>query len=226
MQERPPLIALDSVGLSVVKPVPMRILHPLNLTITSGESVAVIGPSGAGKTSLASIIGGLQPATEGSYQFDGSEIRGMPSSETADLRSCYVGFVFQNAHLIDERCAWRNVAVGVTDPTVNAKGVESRSRAALADVGLGKIADREASLLSGGERQRVAVGRAMVKRPRLVIADEPTGSLDQRTGQAVLDLLYSVTEAGTTLIMVTHDRQAAALADRTVRIVDGRLRDE
>jgi ABC-type lipoprotein export system ATPase subunit len=217
------LVMLRGVGLQVSQPVPTRILHPVDLGVCRASSLAVVGPSGAGKSTLASIIGGLQPASEGSYLFDGREVCGRSGDEMARFRNDHVGFVFQHAHLIDERRAWQNVALGLTDPTVPARLVEARSRQALDGVGLAPVADREAALLSGGERQRVAVARAVVKNPDLIIADEPTGALDQGTGQAILELLYALTGSGATLIIVTHDERAAALADRCVSVVDGRL---
>jgi len=200
-----------------------RVLHPVDLTVAHGSSLAVVGPSGAGKSTLASIIGGLQNATEGSYMFDGVQMRGLAANRVARFRADEVGFVFQNAHLMDERSAWRNVAVGLVDATLGRTEVERRSREALGVVGLDGVADREAAPLSGGERQRVAVARALVKRPRLLIADEPTGSLDQKNGQAVLELLFSLTARGATLIIASHDSRAAELADRCVTIVDGTL---
>jgi ABC-type lipoprotein export system ATPase subunit len=217
------LVRLRGVGLEVSRPVATRILYPVDLDVPRGSSLAVVGPSGAGKSTLASIVGGLQPASEGSYLFDGREVCGLSGDEMARFRNDHVGFVFQNAHLIDERRAWQNVALGLTDPTVPASLVEARSRRALAGVGLAYVADREAALLSGGERQRVAVARAVVKNPDLIIADEPTGALDQGTGQAILGLLYSLTGSGATLIIVTHDERAAGPADRCVTVVDGRL---
>jgi ABC-type lipoprotein export system ATPase subunit len=200
-------------------------LNPIDLQVEGGTSLAVVGPSGAGKSTLASLIGGLQAASEGSYHFEGREVCGLTSRDLARFRNDNVGFVFQNAHLIDERNAWRNVALGLTDPAVSRSEVEERSRRALRTVGLAEIAEREAAPLSGGERQRVAVARAVVKRPRLVIADEPTGALDQKTGQAILELLYSLTDTGTTLIIVTHDTRAASLADRCITIIDGSLHE-
>ena len=155
--------------------------------------------------------------------FDGVQMRGLASHHVARFRADNVGFVFQNAHLMDERSAWRNVSVGLVDATLERAEVERRSREALGIVGLGEVADREAAPLSGGERQRVAVARALVKRPRLLIADEPTGSLDQKNGQAVLELLFSLTATGATLIIASHDNRAAELADRCVTIVDGTL---
>lgn len=214
------LVELDGVGLEITRPVPVRILHPTTLRIERGHSVAVVGPSGAGKSTLASIIGALQPASEGTYRFDGTIVDNSDPVRRAHLRRDQVGFVFQSAHLIDERDAWHNVALGITDPTSDADQTEDLARDALAAVGLGRIADRRAALLSGGERQRVALARAIVKRPTLVIADEPTGSLDQASGHAILDLLFSL---DTTVLMVTHDVSAAARADQILTIVDGIL---
>jgi ABC-type lipoprotein export system ATPase subunit len=218
-----PLLELRGVGLHVRQPVATRILHPVDLDVSRSESVAVVGPSGAGKSTLASIIGGLQVASEGSYRFDGRQLCGLGNDSLAAFRNNHVGFVFQHAHLIDERVAWQNVALGLTDPTVSRADREARSRRALERVGLSQICDRDAALLSGGERQRVAVARAVVKVPDLVIADEPTGSLDQANGQAVLELLNSLTATGATLVIVSHDQRAADLADRCVTVVDGRL---
>ncbi|WP_068403340.1 ABC transporter ATP-binding protein [Kribbia dieselivorans] len=217
------LIGLHGIGLEVQRPVRTRILQPLSLTVEVGTSLAVVGPSGAGKSTLASIIGALQPASEGSYDFDGQRVELFGPRDRSRFRAANIGFVFQHALLIDERNAWRNVALGQVDPAVPPARVEERSREALDRVGLGGIADRGAALLSGGERQRVAVARAVVKQPRLIIADEPTGSLDQRTGEAVLDLLFSLPDSGTTLIIVTHDHRAADMADRCIEIVDGEL---
>ena len=214
------LVELDGIGLEVVQPVPTRILRPMSLAIGRGRSVAVVGPSGAGKTTLASIIGALQPASEGAYRFDGDLVDNTDPTRRAHFRRDHIGFVFQNAHLIDERDALHNVALGVVDPATDPRQVEQRARNALAAVGLAKVAGRRAALLSGGERQRVALARAIVKRPDLVIADEPTGALDQANGHAILDLLFSL---DTTVLMVTHDTTAAARADETLTIVDGRL---
>ncbi len=219
------LARLEGIHWKVDSPVPTRILHPIDLTLDHGESLAIVGPSGAGKSSLAAILGALQPPSGGSYRFEGTQVHALAPRESAAFRSRQLGFVFQNANLIDERSAWRNVALAFTDASLDRHEVESRARRALADVGLGRIADREAALLSGGERQRVAIARALVKQPRLVIADEPTGSLDRATGANVLDLLYALTAKGVTLVAITHDLTAAKRANRVVRIVDGRLLD-
>jgi ABC-type lipoprotein export system ATPase subunit len=219
------LVELRAVGFSVRRPAPTRILYPMDLTVRRGSSLAVFGPSGAGKTTLVSIIGGLQPATEGAYHFSGIDILNLVSRQVARFRAENIGFVFQNSHLIDERNAWRNVSLGLTESALQRVEVEQLSRDVLTSVGLAHIADREAGLLSGGERQRVAVARAIVKRPKLLIADEPTGSLDQQNGQSILDLLFSLPSTGTTLIVASHDERVATLAQHFITIVDGRLQN-
>lgn len=217
------LVELVGVGFQVDHPVRTRILHPTDLRIGVGASVAVVGPSGAGKTTLASIVGALQQPTEGLYRFDGHEMVGRSRRDLAAFRSRHVGFVFQHSHLIEERSTIANVELGVTDPTVDRAQRRARSLDALEVVGLADIATRRAGDLSGGERHRVALARALVKSPSLVIADEPTAALDQATGQAILELLASMTGRGTTLLVVSHDVRAAEMADQVVTIVDGRV---
>lgn len=218
------LIELREVGLEVEVPVRTRILEPLDLVVRPGTALTITGPSGAGKSTLASIIGALQEPTSGSYRYRGVEILGRSRRELADFRSRNFGFVFQSSHLVEERSAIANVALGITDPTLPPRTRAELCAAALERVGLAPLADRRAAVLSGGERHRVAIARALVKDPDVVIADEPTAALDQSTGQAILDLLAGVTEHGSTLIVVTHDHRAAALADEVLTIVDGRSR--
>ena len=218
-----PLLRLDAVVLRVEEPVPTHIFGPLDVCAHRGESVAIVGPSGAGKSSLVLVIGGMVPPSSGRYTFDGADVGTMSRHERARFRSERLGFVFQAANLIDDRSALENVAMGLWALDVPARERRTRALAQLERVGLGPIAHRPARLLSGGERQRVAVARAMVKQPELIIADEPTGSLDTRTGASVLDLLFTVVDAGTTLLLVTHDRAAASRAARELTIVDGRI---
>jgi ABC-type lipoprotein export system ATPase subunit len=217
---QPPLVELVDIGLKVQRPVPTRILHPISLSIERGQSIAIVGPSGAGKTTLASIVGALLAASEGSYRFRGVEVPNTDATKLAVFRRDHIGVVFQNAQLIDDRDALRNVSLGLVDTTVGPAEMEARSLASLATVGLNHLAQRPAALLSGGERQRVALARALVKMPELVIADEPTGALDRANGQAVLDLLFA---QQTTILLVTHDRDAAARADEVITLIDGRL---
>lgn len=218
-----PLVVLRGVGMEVAEPVPTRILHPVDLDIPAATAVAIMGPSGAGKTTLASLIGALQQPTEGSYRFDGTEISGMSRTGLADFRARDVGFVFQNSHLIEERSVIANVELGLVETGLPGFEREALCAAALARVGLADIAARRSAFLSGGERHRVAIARALVKSPRMIIADEPTAALDQETGRAILELLVNATEHGATVILVTHDPRAAEYVDVVHRIVDGKL---
>ena len=219
------LVELDRVELAVESPVPTHILGPVDLRVAAGESVAVVGPSGAGKSSLMHVVGAMVPPTRGSYRFAGMDVGSRPRRALAALRARSIGFVFQAAHLIEERTVLENVLLGLPTGPRRADGPRRRALSVLADVGIAGLAHRRAKLLSGGERQRVAVARALVKDPALVIADEPTGSLDRRTGHAVLDLLAGLPDRGVTLLLVTHDPAAAARAGRTLTMVDGRLVD-
>jgi ABC-type lipoprotein export system ATPase subunit len=220
------LIKLRGIGLEVTTPVRTRILNPVTLDINAGTSVAVIGPSGAGKTTLASIIGALQPPSEGSYLFNGREVVNLSRTQLAEFRAKHLGFVFQSSHLIEERTALANVELGLVDATIRRSECVSRSLEALAHVGLADIASRRGADLSGGERHRVAIARALVKEPSLVIADEPTAALDQATGMGILELLRAVTDRSATVLVVSHDQRAADMADQVIRIVDGNLVQE
>lgn len=209
--------------MEVTAPVPTRILHPIDLAIDAATAVAVMGPSGAGKTTLASLIGALQQPSEGSYRFDGKEIALMSRGELAQFRARDVGFVFQQSHLIDERSVLANVELGLVEVKQSRKERAELCMAALEGVGLAPLAGRRSAFLSGGERHRAAIARALVKSPRLIIADEPTAALDQETGRGILELLVNASGQGTTVILVTHDLRAADYVDAVHRIVDGRL---
>lgn len=218
-----PLVTLRGVGMEVSQPVRTRILHPVDLDIAPATAVAVMGPSGAGKTTLASLIGALQQPTEGSYLFDGEEMTSMSRTGLAEFRARDVGFVFQSSHLIEERSVIANVELGLVDTNLPRGERAAACTAALEWVGLAAIATRRGAFLSGGERHRVAIARALVKSPRLIIADEPTAALDQENGRAILDLLANATARGATVIVVTHDPRAADYVDAVHRIVDGQL---
>lgn len=218
-----PLVELRGVGMEVSKPVRIRILHPLDLDIEGGTAVAVEGPSGAGKTTLASLIGALQKPTEGSYRFDDQEVTDMSRARLAEFRARDVGFVFQQSHLIEERSVMANVDIGLAHTDLLRTERGERCAAALEWVGLAPLAGRRSAFLSGGERHRVAIARALVKAPRLIIADEPTAALDQGTGREILELLAAATGRGATVILVTHDPRASEYVDAVHRIVDGHL---
>lgn len=194
----------------------------VHLDICRGEVVAIVGPSGSGKSTLGSLLAGIDTPTSGSLVFDGRRIDGLRPDRLAAWRAEHVGIVFQDFHLLPTLTARENVELAL-----ELAGVRRRRRAhaleALDAVGLGAKANRLPAQLSGGEQQRVGIARAIVGRPDLLVADEPTGSLDQSSGRAVFELLTGLASAGTTVVFITHDRHLAGAADRVVTMVDGRI---
>jgi putative ABC transport system ATP-binding protein len=201
---------------------PVNILRGIDLDIGAGEAVGVVGPSGSGKTSLLMVLAGLESATSGTVALSGQDITRLGEDALAKLRREQIGIVFQAFFLIPTMTALENVAVplelaGVADAM-------ARADASLRAVGLGHRLTHLPGQLSGGEQQRVALARAFAPRPRLLLADEPTGNLDGATGEAVMDLLFALREqAGTTLMLITHDPALAARCTRIVRLADGRI---
>ena len=195
----------------------------LGLTIQSGDAVAIVGPSGSGKTTLLQLLGGLDRPSAGSVRFEGRDMATMGDRELSSLRLHAIGFVFQQFNLIPTLTAAQNVEVALA-PT-GRKAAERREtvQGLLESVGLGGRADHVPSRLSGGEQQRVAIARALANAPHVLLADEPTGNLDSATGAEILDLLMSLSGAGRTVIVVTHDTDVARRADRIIRMQDGRL---
>ncbi len=217
------LVRIRSLTLTVPAAAgPVNILRGIDLDIASGEAVGLVGPSGSGKTSLLMLLAGLDRASGGSIRFAGQEITGLGEDALARLRRHSVGIVFQAFHLIATMTALENVAVplelaGVADAM-------PRAAAALVAVGLGHRLTHLPGQLSGGEQQRVALARAVAPRPRLLLADEPTGNLDLATGAAVMDLLFALrAETGATLLLITHDAALAGRCSRIVRMADGRI---
>ncbi len=201
---------------------PVNILTGLDLDVAAGEAMGVVGPSGSGKTSLLMILAGLERPTGGSVRVAGQELAGRDEDTLARFRRETIGIVFQAFHLIPSMTALENVAVPLELAGVRDAGV--RAEAALHAAGLGHRMTHLPSQLSGGEQQRVALARAFAPRPRLLLADEPTGNLDQATGTAVMDLLFGLRERhGTTLLLVTHDTALAARCGRRVAMQDGRM---
>jgi putative ABC transport system ATP-binding protein len=194
----------------------------VDLSIASGELLAIVGPSGSGKSTLGSLLAGLDRPTAGSILMDEVRLDGMKEDALAGWRAENVGIVFQNFHLVPTLTAAENVSLSLRfGPRVpNRKRLV---RTALDSVGLGEKARRLPSQLSGGEQQRVGIARAIVHRPRLIVADEPTGSLDTAAGRVVFDLISGLRDRGTTIVFITHDPALAAQADRTVTMVDGRI---
>ena len=200
----------------------VTVLSDLNLTVESKERVAIIGPSGSGKTTLLLILTGLETPSEGNISIAGKSLQGMSGDDRADLRREHIGIVFQSFHLIPSLTARENVAL----PLEIAGLGNSRKRAMdmLDKVGLAERQNHYPAQLSGGEQQRVAIARALVHEPELIVADEPTGNLDERTGELIMQLLFDLNrDSGTTLLLVTHDTDLANRCDRTLKLHDGKL---
>jgi putative ABC transport system ATP-binding protein len=205
---------------------PLHILKDVSLELTPGEVTAVVGPSGSGKTSLLMVLSGLEQATAGSVAIDGTEITGMNEDKLAIFRRRSLGILFQNFHLIPSLTALENVALTleIADPATPWRTVRDRAAQALADVGLAQRTGHLPSALSGGEQQRVGLARAMVGDPKLLLADEPTGNLDQETGAHVIELMFKLArERNTSILLITHDPGLAKKADRQLRMNEGHL---
>lgn len=201
---------------------PVDILRGISFDLPAGRTVSVTGPSGSGKTSLLMLLAGLEAPTSGAVFIGGQRIDGLDEDRLAIFRRHNIGIVFQNFHLIPTMTALENVAIPLE--FAGADDAFNRAQAALEAVGLGHRLGHYPGQLSGGEQQRVAVARAFAPRPRLILADEPTGNLDAQTGDRIMDILFSLSAAqGTTLLLVTHDDRLAARCDTALHILDGRL---
>jgi len=201
-------------------------LRGVNLAVEQGEFVALVGPSGSGKSTLLNLIGGLDRPTEGQIWLNSVELTAQDERGLTAHRRHRVGFVFQSFNLLPRLTALENVAIPLMFGGVPEGGRLERARGLLKQVGLGDRLSHRPTQLSGGEQQRVAIARALVNKPSLLLADEPTGALDSKTGAEVLDLVDELQTQGLTVVMVTHDRQVAAYADRIVYMVDGLIVDE
>jgi putative ABC transport system ATP-binding protein len=204
--------------------VEVPVLHGIDLTIDDGELVAIMGPSGSGKSTLMNILGCLDVPTNGRYLLDGTDVSRLSGKRLARVRSRKIGFVFQSFNLIPRTSAIRNVELPLIYAGVRERRIPARR--ALEQVGLSERQKHQPNELSGGQQQRVAIARALVARPKLILADEPTGNLDTANGDAVMQMLIDVACGGTTVIMVTHAPAYAALAQRTIKLLDGRVVSE
>jgi len=206
--------------------VQVRALRGVSLTIARGESVAIMGPSGSGKSSLMNIIGCLDRPTSGSYRLLGQDVARLSRTELAVVRGRTLGFVFQSFNLLSRTTALENVELPLVYAGVSGRERHRRAAEALEKVGLGQRLDHRPNQLSGGQQQRVAIARALVTRPPIVLADEPTGNLDSQTSREVMAILQSLVSQGITLLLVTHEADIAAYAQRVIVLKDGHIAED
>lgn len=202
-------------------PSELTVLKKISLEIKSGEFVAILGPSGSGKTTLMNLIGCIDTSTEGKYTLNGTDIDKKTDNELADIRNRDIGFIFQKFNLLSKYTAQHNVAFPLLIRGIHKNEAYQKSEDILIKVGLGDRIHHKPIELSGGQQQRVSVARALVGEPKILLADEPTGALDSKTGEEILDLFMQLNKEGNTIIMITHDKEIAKKAGRVINIVDG-----
>ena len=205
---------------------PVRVLKNIHLEVEQGDYIAIMGPSGSGKSTLMNIIGCLDVPTSGSYILEGRDLKDLSDDDLAEVRNKHIGFVFQSFHLLPKMDALDNVALPLLYADVPLKERRARAEEALKAVGLGERIHFLPNQLSGGQCQRVAIARAIVGNPELLLADEPTGALDTKAGNQIMDIFRRLSGEGMTIIMITHEPSIAACADKTYRILDGELRTQ
>jgi len=220
-----PVVELDGAARVFPGTPPVEALKPTNLVINQGDYIGIVGPSGSGKSTLLHLLGLLDTPSSGVYRLDGIDIASLTDGERAGVRSARIGFVFQSFHLLAHRSNVENVMLAEIYRPDSRKQRRERAVAALEMVGLGHRLDAFPTTLSGGERQRVAVARALVGKPSLLLADEPTGNLDSKTSAKILDLFDDLHARGMTLAIITHDDDVAQRAQRRVQIKDGVMTD-
>lgn len=220
----PMLLNLKNVYKNFGKePMIVPVLKDVSLEVTQGDYIAIMGPSGSGKTTLMNIIGCLDRTSEGTYLFENEDISKMNDDALSDLRLNKIGFVFQNFNLLSSESAQENVALPLIYVGVDKEKRNQRAIDALNKVDLGDRITFKPSQLSGGQKQRVAIARAIINNPKILLADEPTGALDQASGKQVMELFKSLNDEGVTIIMITHDANVASHAKKILHIIDGEI---
>ena len=202
---------------------PVRVLKNINLTVEKGDYLAIMGPSGSGKTTLMNLIGCLDVPTSGTYELEGRDLKDLSGNQLAQIRNKYIGFVFQSFHLLPKMNAVDNVALPLLYAGVPLKERRRRAEEALKAVGLEERMRFFPNQLSGGQCQRVAIARAIVTRPTLLLADEPTGALDTKSGSQIMEIFRQLSRESMTILMITHEHSIAACADKICYILDGEL---
>ncbi len=205
---------------------PVPVLKDVCLQVEEGEYVAIMGPSGSGKTTLMNIVGLLDTPTKGEYYLDEKAVTNLKEKDLSKLRLNTIGFVFQNFQLMPRESALDNVGLPLIYAGLKKRERHEKAMAALEKVGLADRASFKPTQLSGGQKQRVAIARAMVNSPKLLLADEPTGALDSKSGKQIMELFRQLNDEGVTVVMITHDRKVAEQADRIVYIIDGELSND
>lgn len=206
------------------KPNELEILHGINLTVNKGEFISIVGESGSGKSTLMNIIGVLDRQTQGNYYLEGQDVNGMSDEVRSAIRNRRIGFVFQNFNLLPRANALKNVMVPLLYGEEHSKNGKEHAMEMLKMVGMEDRADHRPNELSGGQKQRVAIARAMINDPAIILADEPTGALDSKTGHMVMDLFHKLhEEQGKTIVLITHSQELAQETERIVTLLDGQI---
>ena len=219
------LLNLQGIYKSYGGTIEVPVLKNVSIQVVEGEYVAIMGPSGSGKTTLMNIIGCLDRCTEGTYELDGADISRISENELSEVRLKKIGFVFQTFELLPGETAIENVALPLVYAGVPKAEREKAAVEALTKVGLGERVNFKPNQLSGGQKQRVAIARALINHPRILLADEPTGALDQKSGKQVMELFEELNKEGVTIVMITHDAHVASKAKRVIHIIDGMLQE-
>ncbi|MBF1105940.1 MAG: ABC transporter ATP-binding protein [Solobacterium sp.] len=219
------LLNLQGIYKSYGGTIEVPVLKNVSIQVEEGEYVAIMGPSGSGKTTLMNIIGCLDRCTEGTYELDGADISRISENELSEVRLKKIGFVFQTFELLPGETAIENVALPLVYAGVPKAEREKAAVEALTKVGLGERVNFKPNQLSGGQKQRVAIARALINHPRILLADEPTGALDQKSGKQVMELFEELNKEGVTIVMITHDAHVASKAKRVIHIIDGMIQE-